>query len=210
MNEPVFRVSHLADAADRLGCGIGAGAGLDTWLGGKGMMAIGKAFTIQQRAVVVPAGAAEPKLRHGEVVRTLANPGELLVIDVDGDTVGATWGEAHMLRARNRGLAGVLINGYTRDREGLLERAFPVLCRGASPFRSNGRLETVAVACTVDFMGIEIRHGDVVAIDSDGFIRIRAEQAEAVIALAREIALQEQERDRKLDADFFSNSGSDK
>lgn len=203
MSESTFRVSHLADAADRLGCGLGAGASLSTWLGARGTMAIGKAFTIQQRAVVVPPGAVEPELRHGEVVKSLANPGDLVVIDIDGDTSGATWGEAHTLRAIKRGLAGVLINGYTRDRDGLLARGFPVLCQGASPFRSTGRLETVAVACTVDFMGVDIRHGDIVAIDSDGFIRIRAEQAEAVIALAREIALREQERDRKIEATFL-------
>lgn len=198
MCDPALRVSHLADAADRLGCGNAAGASLPLWLGPRGQMVMGKACTVRQRAVDVASGMQEPAVRHGEVVKSVARPGEIVVIAVEGSTVGATWGEAHTLRALGRGLAGALIDGFTRDVDGLRERGFPVLCRGGSPFRSAGRLETVDVGVELQFMGITIRHGDTIAIDSDGFIRVAPQHTDAVIALAREIALKERQRDAEL------------
>lgn len=201
MNPPdvAIRVSHLADAADQLGFGDTVGGSLPAWLGRPGTMAIGPAFTVQQRAVPYAEGDQAPQTRHGEVAASLVPAGSLIVIDVQGETAGATWGEAQTLRARNRGAVGVLINGCTRDLEGLRERGFPVLCRGASPLRSKGRMETVAIECDLHVMGVHIRHGDIVAIDADGFVRLHAEHVEAVLARAREIAHLERERDLKLD-----------
>jgi len=200
MTDTLLRTTHLADAADQLGCGEAAGLGNLAWLGRPGAMAIGRAFTIQQRAVAYQGGTPPLDTRQGEVAGQLLGAGELLVIDVDGETLGATWGEAQTLRAINANAAGVLMYGYTRDIDGMRERGFPVLCRGGSPFRSLGRMQTVDIRCDLDIAGVRVRHGDTVAIDADGFVCIPAEHAETVIARAKEIALKEQERDRQLSA----------
>lgn len=72
------------------------------------------------------------------------------------------------MRAGDRGVAGVLIDGMTRDFDGLRERGFAVLCRGSSPLKSTGRLETVGLRCDVEIAGVRISHGDLVAINADG------------------------------------------
>ena len=92
----------------------------------------------------------------------------------------------------------MLIDSTTRDIDGLRERRFPVLCRGASPMRSTARLETVDVACTVTIMRVRTRQGDIVAID--GFVCVPVKQWDTVSARAHDIALREQERDQRLAA----------
>jgi regulator of RNase E activity RraA len=195
------RVTHLADAIDQLGLREGVAAGsLPVWLGRAGTTVIGKAYTLQQRAIASAPGNTPPMPRHGEVVSSLAAPGDVLVIAVDGVTSGATWGEAHTLRAINRQVAGVLIDGCTRDLDALRELGHPILCRGASPWRSVGRLETVALGGDVQVAGVAVRHGDTIALDGDGFVCMAPEHTEGVMARAREIAQAEQARDRRLRA----------
>jgi regulator of RNase E activity RraA len=201
MNSSPVRVTHLADAIDHLGLreGVG-GAGLPVWLGRSGATVIGRAYTIQQRAIAPAPGDKPPTPRHSEVVSTLAAPGDLLVIAIDGDCVGATWGEAQTQRAVNRQVAGVLIDGCTRDLDALRALGHPILCRGASPFRSLGRLETVALGGEVQIAGVRVRHGDTIALDGDGFVCIAAEHTEAVMVRAQDIARAEEERDQRLRA----------
>lgn len=196
--DPLVRVSHICDAADLLGDGTVAGGGGMRWLGPRGAMAAGPAFTLLQRAVTGPAGGSERQLQHRDVALSLAAPGEIIVIQVEGDTVGATWGEAHAMRAHKRGVAGALIDGATRDIDSLAGLGIPILVRGASPFKSTGRLETVALRGEVEISGVRIAQGDFVAIDADGFVRLRAAQAKAILASAAEIARKEAERNVEL------------
>ncbi|SDN41289.1 RraA family protein [Ensifer sp. YR511] len=196
--DPLVRVTHIADAADELGLSVGSGSCGLQWLGRSGEMAIGQAFTIHQRAVEAKVGEAAPKLLHKDVVSELVQPGDLVVIQVEGATRGATWGEAHAMRARNRGAVGVLIDGLTRDFDGLRHQGFSVLCRGATPFRSVGRLETVSIRSSVEIDGVCIKHGDVVAIDADGFMCLPAENADIILTRASDIARKEQARDNEL------------
>ncbi|MBD9596394.1 RraA family protein [Ensifer sp. ENS05] len=196
--DPLVRVTHIADAADELGLCLDSGSGAMHWLGKSGGIAIGRAFTIHQRAAKPAPGEPVPKLLHKDVVSDLVEPGDLVVIGVEGQTRGATWGEAHAMRARNRGAVGVLIDGLTRDLDGLKDQGLSVLCRGATPFRSVGRLETVSIRGDVEIDGVHIRHGDIVAIDADGFMCLSPEHAEAVLAKASEIARKEQARDDEL------------
>lgn len=139
------RTSHISDAADLLGVGIRQGAGGFFYLGDPDATAIGRAFTVRQVLAETLQSGAKPEARHGEAADRLASPGEILVIAIDGATEAATWGEAHTLRSIRRGLAGVLIDGATRDFAALGRRRFPVLCRASSPVRSSGRLHTVAM-----------------------------------------------------------------
>jgi regulator of RNase E activity RraA len=197
MDQPVLRTTHLADAADELGL-PSIGAGGMVFLGPPGRAVMGRAFTVQQRAVDLAPGAPAPATRHGEAAASLAAPGDILVIAVEGETAAATWGEAHTLRALRRGLAGVVIDGFTRDAEAVRGRGLPALVRGASPLRSLGRMETVSVGEGVHAAGVIVRAGDLVAIDGDGFVCVPAAQVEAVLARAAAIAAREDQRDRAL------------
>lgn len=195
-DELTLRVTHVADAAEALGVQYGAGAGGLTWLGKPGSVAIGPAFTLQQRGI--PFTPDAPKSRHGEAVTTMSKPGDVLVAAFDGETDGAIWGGAQALRAMGRGLAGVLTDGKVRDLDGLRELGFPVLCRTSTPFRSAGRMVTESVGSEVTLRGVRIRHGDTIVLDADGFMCLPADRAAEVIARARAIAEQEHVRDQQI------------
>ena len=198
MDDNALRSTHLSDAADTLGIGIRQGGGGFNYLGDPAKTAMGSAFTVKQVAADTLPPGVEAVTRHGEAASTLASPGALLVVAVADGVDAATWGEAHTLRALGRGLAGVLVDGATRDIAALAERRFPILCRGSSPVRSAGRLHTIATEVEVVIAGVKIESGDLVAIDADGFVCIPAVHAEAVLAAARNIVQRENERDLKL------------
>jgi len=156
--------------------------------------AIGTAFTVHQRA----SGGGQ--LRHREVAESLSQAGDIIVIAAS-DTMGATWGEAHAMRAAARGVAGVLIDGFTRDTTFFAEAALgPVLCRGGSPFKSVGRLETLAIREPVQIMGQTVRHGDIIAMDADGFVAFAPDDADRILGKAAEIAQAEAQRNAELSA----------
>jgi len=202
-DQPRLRTTHIADAADAMRLGD-IGAGGFEFLGTSDTLAIGKAFTVRQQPTSNADDKAAATARHGEAATALSHPGEILVIQVDGQTEGATWGEAWTLRAMSRGLSGILIDGKTRDRAALQHRGFPILCRGASPLRSKGRMMTVAMEADLVIAGVRVRHGDTIAMDCDGFVCIPAEFAESVLEEAQAIALREEERDRGLEAQLKS------
>jgi 4-hydroxy-4-methyl-2-oxoglutarate aldolase len=191
--------THLSDALDDLAipnCVIGG----FNYLGPQEYTAIGPAFTLKQEVVAVASEAPKGSARHGEATQELAAPGDVLVIDVGGDTSMCSWGEAHTLRAMARGLGGVLINGATRDSAGISRRAFPLSCLGYSPVRSAGRLRTTAVGRPVHIGKLTIRPGDIVALDRDGVVCVPAEFANDVLAKAQHIRDHEIDRDRELEA----------
>jgi len=190
-----IRTSHVADAAEKLGVGYGGGIGL-TWLGAPEGGVRGRAFTMQQRAVA--PGQTGQSLRHGEVSAKEAGQGDLIVIAVEGDTMGATWGEAHALRVAGRGVAGVLTDGLVRDSGPLRQVGPPVLCAGGSPFRSAGRLETLSLREEVQIRGVRIAQGDLVVIDADGFVVIGGDDADAVLAEALQVIAREDARNAAI------------
>ncbi len=202
INTPVVRTTHLADAADALASDLGlalpVAAGGLRYVGPPGGTAMGPAFTLQQHAVATPPDQPAPPTRHGEAASTLASPGDVLVIAIAGAPDAATWGEAQTLRAKGRGLAGVLIDGCTRDIEAVQDEGLPMMVRGISPIRSARRMQTMSVGAEVAIAGVRIRPGDLVALDADGFVCIPARHVGAVLAKARAIATAEAARDRAL------------
>lgn len=185
-------VGQISDALDELGLPQNAGGGFQV-IAGKGTV-FGRAFTLRQE--LAPAGT----VRQAEAALTLANPGDILVIDAQGRSDIVTWGEGHTLRAMVNGLAGILLHGATRDAEALATRPMPVLCRGTSPLRSKGRMNTVAMGEVLDIDGVRIGPGDLVAMNADGIVAVRPEDEARVIAKALEILAFETARDKELEA----------
>lgn len=113
---------------------------------------------------------------------TLAKPGDILVVDGEGDMRGALMGELMALDAQRRGLAGVVIDGPIRDVAGLKELGLPVYARGTNPrVGTNRRVGRVGVPVTVG--GVVIQPGDYLVGDEDGLAVIpAAELASTVLA----------------------------
>ena len=136
---------------------------------------------------------SSPPTDNGIFVDALerASKGDVLVIDRQGDLRHASWGGILSLAAKQRGLAGVVIDGAATDWREITEMRFPVFCRHLSALttRRQGLGGTIGegVACG----GITVHSGDIIIGDEDGVVVVPPQRAEEVLRLGREKELQE-------------------
>jgi len=115
-----------------------------------------------------------------------AQPGDVLVIAANGGRL-AVLGELFATEARRRGLAGVVIDGWCRDVQGLRRLGLPVFARGTIP-RSGSTVGRSAQNVAVRCGGVEVEPGDIVFGDDDGVVIATAERMAAALDTAEEIA----------------------
>lgn len=111
----------------------------------------------------------------------LAQPGDVLVVDGQGDLRSALMGELMCAHAQKAGIAGVVIDGAVRDTQELRAGTLPVFACGSSP---NGPTRNLAgrVAVPVSVGGIQVGPGDLIVGDGDGVIALPAAHVEQAIA----------------------------
>lgn len=126
-----------------------------------------------------------------------AKPGDVLVVDGEGDMRGALFGELMALAAQTKGLAGVVIDGPVRDSRELQEFGLPIYARGFNPrVATNRRVGQVGVPVSVG--GVVINPGDILLGDQDGLIAIPAAELEATVAAAEKKSSSEDEIARRI------------
>jgi regulator of RNase E activity RraA len=159
---------------------------------------VGPAYTLRLAVKGRAVANDDDRTRQREVVGELAQPGDVIVIDVGGRTDVCTWGENHSMRAKSRGIAGLVVHGAVRDSEWIRRTGFPVLCRGCSPVASKWDLESVAVNEPVTIGGVLIRPGDLIYGDADGVLVIPREQSAAVLDRALDVQRAEERQRTEL------------
>ena len=92
-----------------------------------------------------------------------------------GSRAYASWGELMSLSAQNRGAAGVVIDGWSRDTPGILALGFPCFSRGRYAQDQRTRGTVVDFRCPVRIGGVDIRPGDAIFGDLDGVVVIPRE-----------------------------------
>ncbi|MGE3807305.1 MAG: RraA family protein [Gemmataceae bacterium] len=141
----------------------------------------GRALTVH----VVPASDIAPKEPY---------KGELAAVDaLKKDDVmvvsyceGSFWGELLSTAAQYRGCRGIVLDGYTRDTEKIIEMDFPVFCRGILATDSLGRLEVTGHDVPVVCGDVAVYPGDLVLADHDGVVVVPAAVADQALAAAEE------------------------
>jgi 4-hydroxy-4-methyl-2-oxoglutarate aldolase len=119
-----------------------------------------------------------------------ARPGEVLVVDGEGDDRGALFGELMTLQALANGLAGIVVDGPVRDRTAVTRSGFPVFAASVTPrVGSNRRVGETQIA--IQCGGVVVRPGDLILADDDGVAVIAAEQAATVLEAAEAIKRKE-------------------
>ena len=155
----------------------------------------GPAFTVKQGRKPSGSDRNTRLVRHGEVSRSLAPEGSMVVVDVEGIRDVAAWGEAHSYRCLDRGVVGLVINGAIRDARSIEKSGFPVLCKGYSPVKSQWDLATESIGEPLTIDGVRIHGGDIVVADVDGVVVVPSGRVEAVFERARAIRDRETARD---------------
>lgn len=121
----------------------------------------------------------------------VAGPGEVLVIDNEGSTVVATWGELATLSAENRGLSGVVIDGAVRDVDDLKDIPLPVFARAVVPCAGEPK-GFGEINAEISCGGQLVRPGDWIAADESGVVVIPRERALEIARRALEVRKSEE------------------
>jgi 4-hydroxy-4-methyl-2-oxoglutarate aldolase len=129
---------------------------------------------------------------HLPVFAALAasTPGDVLVIATNGHQ-RAVLGEIVVTEAIRRGIAGIVIDGYCRDLQGIRALGLPLFARGTYP-ASGSTLSRRAVDERVVCGGIEVSPGDIVFGDDDGIVIAPPERVAAALGVAEARARAEQ------------------
>ncbi|WP_096201521.1 RraA family protein [Bacillus sp. FJAT-45350] len=119
-----------------------------------------------------------------------AKPGDILVIDGDGNMERALVGEILAKFAESKKLGGFVINGCIRDYDALLKMDIPIFAKGRTPngpYRNGpGEINSpISIGRKVIFPG------DIIIGDSDGVIVVRPEDAKDLQQKALEIEKKE-------------------
>jgi 4-hydroxy-4-methyl-2-oxoglutarate aldolase len=140
---------------------------------------------------------------------TTVRPGDVLVIDARGDTLRAVWGEYFSGWAQGLGLAGVIIDGATRDVAEIEALGFPVFARGVTarkPTMTGPGEVNVPVSCG----GVCVVPGDIVVADPAGAIVLPLRHLDRVLESLRATAERErshhgvQPGDREKYLEFYA------
>lgn len=111
--------------------------------------------------------------------------GYVMVIDGKGYEGKAYFGDLIMGACQAVGFEGMVVDGYTRDREGNMELGFPVYSKGFMPNgpikKDEGNINT-EITCG----GVPVKPGDLVVGDSEGVCVIPREHIEVVLDMAEE------------------------
>lgn len=118
---------------------------------------------------------------------SIAEPGQVIVVDRCGDMRHACWGAVTTCAAQARGVAGVVIDGFVTDRSAITQAGFPVWCRGRSPITTKPRGIGGDVNVTIHCGGVAVHPGDMVLADESGVVVLNPAQAQAHIDRARQM-----------------------
>ncbi len=119
-----------------------------------------------------------------------AQPGEVLVVDGEGDDRGALFGELMTLQALANGVKGIVVDGPVRDRAAVLDSGFAMFAASVTPrVGSNRRLGETQVP--IQCGGVVVRPGDLIVGDDDGVAVIAVENAQTVLEAAEAIKRKE-------------------
>jgi regulator of RNase E activity RraA len=143
------------------------------------------------RALTVSAAPRDNAI-YRRAVRE-AQPGDVLVIHRRGDLRHASFGGLLGLAARNRGIAGVVLDGPCTDLAELTALGLPVYSRGVSALTTRRLGLEGTVGEPIVCGGVRVATGDYVLADDDGILIIPAGKIETVIERGEAAARREAE-----------------
>lgn len=160
---------------------------------------VAPSFKICGPALTVQSPPADNLWLHRALM--VAQPGDVLVVQVSGHYDAGYWGEVMSTAARVRILGGLVIDGCVRDGAILEEFGFPVFARGlcirgtGKDFAARGWIGHAQM-----FDDVVVQPGDLIVGDADGVVAVARERVGEVLAAAREREAKEQEIIRRLEA----------
>ena len=167
---------HLSDSMERL------------YAGGPRLRPMHREGKLAGPAFTVKTAAGDNLLVHKAL--DSARPGDVIVVDAGGFLDNAIIGELMMTRAKQRGVAGIVIWGAIRDSAEIGAGTYPVFAAGVThrgPYK-NGPGE---INVPIMMGGAPVNPGDIIVGDADGLVAVPQELADQVLASAKAILAKE-------------------
>lgn len=123
--------------------------------------------------------------------------GYVMVIDGKAYKERPYFGDLIMGAAKAVGYAGMVVDGYCRDKQGCIEMNFPVYSKGQLQ-RGVIKKEPGEINGTIQCGGIEVHPGDLVVGSADGVTVVPREHIDEVLKKAEEKAEYEEKRDAAI------------
>lgn len=115
-------------------------------------------------------------------------PGDVLVVDVQGDTSAAIWGGNVSLGMHSRGVLGVIVDGAIRDVSQLRAIGFPAWARGIATSAQNSSSPRGEINYPISCGGVVVNPGDLIVADEDGIVVLPQEAAPEILSKAGDVA----------------------
>jgi regulator of RNase E activity RraA len=157
------------------------------------MVAIGRAMTVLEADVFTEKaeGSANAMMAKpfGLMLEALDDlkPGEIYVCTGASPTY-ALWGELMSTRAIKLGAAGAVLDGYSRDTNGILALNFPTFSWGRYAQDQGPRGKVIDFRVPLEIGGVRVQPGDIVFGDLDGVCVVPRQAEEEIFVKALEKA----------------------
>lgn len=134
---------------------------------------------------------------------TMAQQGDVLVIDCNGYTETGHVGELMCNSCQANGLAGLVIDGAYRDSREIKEMEFPVYGQGISP-QGPLKQDPGSINVTISCGGVSVEPGDIIVGDDDGVAVVPRDGAEQVLDRAhKKMHAEDNTRERVLKKEYL-------
>jgi regulator of RNase E activity RraA len=157
------------------------------------MVVVGRAMPVLEADAFVErsAGSTNPAMAKpfGLMLEALDDlkPNEVYVCTGSSPTY-ALWGELMSTRAMKLGASGAVVDGYSRDSNGILKLDFPCFSYGRYAQDQGPRGKVIDFRSPIEINAVRISSGDVVFGDLDGVLIVPREREEEAFELALEKA----------------------
>ncbi|MGO4890002.1 RraA family protein [Anaerobacillus sp. MEB173] len=148
----------------------------------------GRAFTVK-----VPVGDNLLVLKAMKE----AKPGDVLVIDIHGDTTRAIAGDFVLGMAQTLGITGVVTNGVIRDIQGIKALNFPVFCQGTT-LAAGGKAGFGDMNIPISLGGTTVNPGDIIVGDADGVVVVQQHIEEEILTKSLEKLQRDETREKNI------------
>ncbi|NMM62421.1 RraA family protein [Clostridium sp. P21] len=169
--------SSITDALDKQGIAgglLGIKAVVD------GTRVCGQAFTVHY----VPCGTVKGTV--GDFLDDVA-AGDVVVIDNSGREYCTVWGDIMSQVAKQKGIAGTVVDGVCRDVKTIREVEYPIFTKGIYMMTGKDRVEVDAVNIPVGISGVKVCSGDLIVADENGAVCIPVSVVEKTLEIAKSI-----------------------
>jgi 4-hydroxy-4-methyl-2-oxoglutarate aldolase len=192
MDDALTRLARLdacavSDALDKLGL-AGAATGIHRMSTDRRIS--GRVVTVKLERDD-DAGRPAASRHLGTTAIEASQPGDVIVVEQRTGIDAAGWGGVLSLGASLKGIAGVIIDGPTRDVDEARAHGFAVFARDHTARTARGRIVETGTNVPVTVGEIPVVPGDFVVADGSAVVFVRAQDIERVLDAAEAIAARE-------------------